>query len=351
MNLSTSPNLTRYLVTATDRARTVHYNPLMILAGDVGGTKTLLGLFHRGERRPQLITRRAYATNDFGSFTAILEAFARDVGDPISVDAAAVGVAGPVIGDRAALTNVAWDISCGEIAAHLTTTRVRLLNDLEALATSIEVLTPDEFVVLQEGVPRADGNGAVIAAGTGLGEAYLHRVNGRLRPGPSEGGHADWAARLDPEVGLLLMLRSQFGRAEVEHVLCGPGLVNIHRFTHGDADCPAVLGLPENERAAAVSEAALAGTCRSCVEALSMFVSAYGAEAGNLALRGVATFGIFVGGGIAPKILPALQDGRFMEAFLAKGAMTELVSKVPVKVIRNPDAGLLGAAVAAQEVL
>ncbi len=169
--------------------------------------------------------------------------------------------------------------------------------------------------------------------------------------GPS---HQKAATRTGPpgsirEVGLLLMLRRQFGRAEVEHVLCGPGLLNIHRFTHGDADCPAVHGLPEDERAAAVSEAALAGTCRSCVEALSMFVSAYGAEAGNLALRGVATAGLFVGGGIAPKILPALQDGRFMEAFLAKGAMTELVSKVPVKVIRNPDAGLLGAAVAAQE--
>jgi glucokinase len=321
----------------------------MLLAGDVGGTKTLLGLFDEARPRPRLVTRRSYETNAFDSFTAILDAFARDVGDSFSVRAAAAGVAGPVIGDRAVLTNIDWDISGGEIAARFATKGVRLLNDLEATAISIDVLTPDELVVLQPGVPRADGNAVVIAAGTGLGEAYLHRVNGRLRPVPSEGGHADWAARTDAEMGLLLMLRSEYGRAEVEHVLCGPGLRNISRFTHGGRDCEAVRSLPPDEVPAAISQAALTGRCPSCVEALSMFVSAYGAEAGNLALRGVATAGVFIGGGIAPKILPALQDGRFMEAFRAKGVMTELVSQVPVKVILNLEAGLLGAAVAAQE--
>jgi glucokinase len=322
----------------------------MILAGDVGGTKTLLGLFQRAGRRPQLVTRRTYVTNDFDSFTAILNAFAREVGDSLAIEAAAVGVAGPVIGDRAALTNITWDISCAEIGARFTTTRVRLLNDLEAMAMSVEVLTADEVVVLQEGVPRADGNAAVIAAGTGLGQAYLHRVDGRLQPVPSEGGHADWAARLDPEIGLLLMLRREYGRAEVEHVLCGPGLLNIYRYTHPDGDCAPVSGLPPDEVPAAISRAAIDGTCASCAETLRMFVSAYGAEAGNLALRGVATAGLYVGGGIAPKILPVLEDGTFMEAFRAKGVMTELISKVPVKVIANPDAGLLGAAVAAQEI-
>jgi glucokinase len=321
----------------------------MLLAGDVGGTKTLLGLFEAADARPRLVTRRVYETNAFDSFTAILNAFARDVGDPFSISAAAVGVAGPVIGDRAALTNIAWDISCGEITTRFSTPRVRLLNDLEAMATSVEVLAPDELLVLQHGIPRADGNAVVIAAGTGLGEAYLHRVNGRLQPVPSEGGHADWAARTDSEIGLLHMLRSRYGRAEVEHVLCGPGLLNIHRFTHQGEPCEPTRGLPPEEIPAAISNAGLTGRCPSCVEALAMFVSAYGAEAGNMALRGVATAGVFIGGGIAPKILPALQDGRFMEAFLAKGVMTELASKVPVKVILNPAAGLLGAAVAAQE--
>jgi glucokinase len=323
----------------------------MLLAGDIGGTKTLLGLFDEARPRPRLVTRRSYETNAFDSFSAILDAFARDVGDSFPVSAAAAGVAGPVIGDRAALTNIDWDISSREIAGRCSTGGVRLLNDLEAMATSVEVLTPDELVVLQAGVPRADGNAVVIAAGTGLGEAYLHRVNGRLRPVASEGGHADWAARTDREAGLLLMLRDDFGRGEVEHVLSGPGLRNIHRFTHGGEDCDQVRGLSPDEVPPAISRAALERRCPKCVEALSMFVSAYGAEAGNLALRGVATAGVFVGGGIAPKILPALEDGRFMEAFRAKGVMTELLSKVPVKVILNPEAGLLGAAVAAGELI
>jgi glucokinase len=321
----------------------------MLLAGDIGGTKTLLGLFDEARPRPRLVTRRSYETNAFDSFSAILDAFARDVGNSLPISAAAAGVAGPVIGNRAALTNIAWDISCDEIADRCSTTGVRLLNDLEAMANSVEVLTPDELVVLQEGVLRAEGNAAVIAAGTGLGEAFLHRVNGRLRPVPSEGGHADWAARTDPEVGLLLMLRGDFGRAEVEHVLSGPGLRNIYRFIHRGKDCDPVRGVAPDQVPAAITRSALAGRCPLCVETLSMFVSAYGAEAGNLALHGVATAGVYVGGGIAPKILPALQEGRFIEAFRAKGAMTELVSKIPVKVILNPDAGLLGAAVAAQE--
>jgi glucokinase len=145
------------------------------------------------------------------------------------------------------------------------------------------------------------------------------------------------------------MLRGLYGRAEVEDVLSGPGLLKIHRFTHNGQDCEAVRGLDASMAPAAVSQAAMGRTCASCVEALSMFVEAYGAEAGNLAVRGVATSGLFVGGGIAPKILPALQDGRFIEAFRAKGLMTELASRMPVHVIMAPEAGLIGAAVAAQE--
>ena len=320
----------------------------MILAGDVGGTKTLLGLFERAEPRPRLVTRRTYVTNAFASFSEILAAFAAEVQVPFTIEAAAAGVAGPVVGDRAALTNITWDIGCSEIAASVGARRVRLLNDLEAMATSVEVLAAGEVVVLQEGVQRADGNAAVIAAGTGLGQAYLHRVGGRLRPVPSEGGHADFAARTDDEVELMRMLRRDYGRAEVEHVLCGPGLLNLHRFTHTGEACAPLRGVDPDDAPAAISAAAMQGTCASCVKALSMFVSAYGAEAGNLGLRGVATSGVYVGGGIAPKILPALQDGRFMQAFRAKGEMTDLVSKMPVRVILNPEAGLLGAAVAAQ---
>lgn len=321
----------------------------MLLAGDVGGTKTLLGLFERGDPRPRPIATHTYLTNAFNSFTEILDAFARDVNRSFTVDTAVAGVAGPVVGNTARLTNIAWEVTAAELARRFGTACVCLLNDLEALANSADLLTTDELAVLQNGVPRTDGNAVVIAAGTGLGEAYVHRVNGRLRPFPSEGGHADFAPRTDREIELLRMLRAEYGRAEVEHVLSGPGLLNLHRFTHQGRACAAIRGLDEIGAPAGVSQAALDRTCEPCVDALSIFVNAYGAEAGNLALRGVATAGVFVGGGIAPKILPALQDGRFIEAFRAKGVMSDLVAQVPVKVILNPEAGLLGAAVHAQE--
>src|ERR1043166_4657488 len=200
----------------------------MILAGDVGGTKTLLGLFERSAR-PRPVATHSYPTNGFPSFTAILDAFARDVDRPFTLAAAAVGVAGPVIGRTAKLTNITWDIAADEITARFSTTRVQLLNDLEALATSVDVLEGSEIEVLQQGTARVDGNAVVIAAGTGLGEAYLHRVNGTLRPVASEGGHADFAARTDREIELVKMLRDRYGRAEVEQVLSGRGLVNLHR--------------------------------------------------------------------------------------------------------------------------
>ena len=320
----------------------------MILAGDVGGTKTLLGLFERGEARPRQIVSRAYPTREFDSFTAIVDAFVRDIGRAITVDAAAVGVAGPIVDQHANLTNIQWDVSVAEISSRLETSRVGLLNDLEVMAYSVAVLAGAEIVTLQRGERNVNGNAAVIAAGTGLGQAYLHFINGRLLPVASEGGHADFAPRTDREFELALMLRDLYGRAEVEQVLSGPGLVNIHRYTHHRRACEVIQALPASEQPAAISEAALTNRCSRCAEALEIFVEAYGAEAGNLGLRGVATAGVFVGGGIAPKILAALQDGRFMNAFRAKAPMADLVSAMPVHVIVNSDAGLLGAAVAAQ---
>jgi glucokinase len=321
----------------------------MLMAGDVGGTKTLLGLFEPGRPRPVPVVTHTYTTNDFRSFGDMLETFAHDVQRPLRLSAAVLGVAGPVVANTATLTNVMWNVAASDVQSRCGVLRVQLLNDLEAMATSVDVLTPDEFVLLQQGVPRADGNAAVMAAGTGLGEAYLHRVNGRLRPVPSEGGHADFAARTDREIELVRMLRERFGRAEVEHVLSGPGLLNLHRLTHRGTECPILEGADLEDAPGRVSRAAMAGRCQWCVEALRMFVSAYGAEAGNLALRGVATSGLYIGGGIAPKILPALQAGTFMEAFLAKAPMTGLLERVPVNVILDATAGLLGAAMYAQE--
>jgi glucokinase len=320
----------------------------MILAGDVGGTKTLLGLFERRSPRPIPIAVHEYGTNDFDSFTALLDAFARDVRQPFSLTASTVGVAGPVVDRKARLTNITWDISADEVTARFGTTQVALLNDLEALANSVEVLAPDEIETLQEGTPRTDGNAVVIAAGTGLGESYLRRINGRLVPMPSEGGHADFAARTDRELELVRMLRDRYGRAEVEHVLSGPGIVNLYRFTHRGGECASAVDEDASDAPAKITQAALAGRCQFCGDALAMFVSAYGAAAGNLALRGMATAGAYIGGGIAPRILPAMRRGSFMDAFRAKPPMHDLVASVPVRIILNSEAGLLGAATFAQ---
>jgi glucokinase len=323
----------------------------MILAGDLGGTKTLLGLFERAHRRPRPRVTRGYPTQEFDSFAAILDAFARDVGNPLEIDAAAVGVAGPIVDQHARLTNISWDVSAKEIGAHLNVRRVALLNDLEAMASSVALLEGNEVVVLQRGEPNTSGNAVVIAAGTGLGQAYLHRVNGRLLPVASEGGHADFAPRTDREFELARMLRDLYGRAEVEQVISGPGLLNIHRLTHAGQSCASVEGVAPADQPAAISEAALSQRCGRCREALEIFVDAYGAEAGNLGLRGVATAGVYVGGGIAPKILPAIQNGRFIQAFRAKAPMADLVTAMPVSVIVKQDAGLLGAAIAAQQLI
>jgi glucokinase len=320
----------------------------MLLAGDVGGTKTLLGLFDRGNPRPIEKAVHSYPTSSFASFADILDAFARDLKDPVTVETVALGVAGPVVDNRAVLTNVGLEIVPTEINARFGTSRTRLLNDLEAMASSIEVLVADELMSLQDGVPHLAGTRAVIAAGTGLGQAYLHRVDGGWQPVPTEAGHADFAARTDRELDLVRMLRERYGRAEVEQVLSGPGLLNLHRFTHRGGECPVVSDLDSPDAPALVSQAALGGRCQHCAEALRMFVSAYGAEAGNLALRTMATAGVYVGGGIARKILPALTNGSFIEAFRAKQPLSGLVAQIPVNVILNEAAGLLGAAVCAQ---
>ena len=321
----------------------------MILAGDVGGTKTLLGLYSRhAHSRPEPIVVESFATREFQDLTQVISTFAaHERVRGTRVRAAAFGVAGPVLGRAAALTNVPFRIDADHIARAFEIAHVRLLNDLQAMAYSVTALTDSEVHVLQAGEPHASGNLGLIAAGTGLGEAAIYRTPAGLFPAPTEAGHADWAARNDREIAVLRALIERFGRAEVEQVLSGPGLVNLHRITHRDAACTVLDDENDPGAPARISVGALERRCHGCIEAFDIFVSAYGAEAGNLALRTVATGGLFVGGGIAPKILPALIDGRFMRAFLDKHPFKEMLSKVPVKVILNEDAGLLGAAIAA----
>jgi glucokinase len=274
-------------------------------------------------------------------------------------------VAGAVTNQVARLTNVPWLVDAADVRQAMGFKRVRLINDLEALAYAVPVLDAHELSVLQHGVALPGGNAAVIAAGTGLGEAFLHNVDGRFVPGASEGGHADFAARTLRELQMVRDLTRIFGRVSVEHVISGPGLVNLYQFTHQSFGtgptitpssiapahlCAAVsAGEAGTDLPARISAAAMEGRCEECVEAMDMFISAYGAEAGNIALRAVATAGVYVGGGIAPKILPALGSGAFLDAFRAKAPMADLVATIPVSVILNPDAGLLGAAVHAMQ--
>ena len=312
----------------------------MLLAGDIGGTKTLLGLFDRAVPRPHPIASRAFSTREYRDLSTMISVFASEAAVPrFNIEAAAFGVAGPVLGTTAQLTNVPWRVDARRLAETLDLGRVSLLNDLQAMAYAVPVLHSAELHVLQEGVAPAGGNMALIAAGTGLGEAFLHFVDGRLIPSPCEGGHADFAARTERDITVLRALVQRYKRASVEHVVSGPGLVNVFRAMHGGGPCRA--GTDEESRGApaAITSAALEGRCPACVDTLATFVEAYGAEAGNLALRTVATAGLFVGGGIAPQILPALADGTFMHAFRDKAPLDDLMARIPVKVILHAEAG------------
>jgi glucokinase len=315
------------------------------LAGDIGGTKTLLGLFEPAPRRPRLIAQRRYDTDPASSLDTVVAEFLRTDGGNQPVSAAAFGVAGPVVAQVAQLTNHSWTVDANR-TSRILGAPVQLLNDVEALAYALDALDAEDLVMLQPGRPRPDGVMAVIAAGTGLGQALLVRVAGRPFACASEGGHADFAPRHRREDDLVRMLRQEYGRATVEHVLSGPGLAHLHLLTHRDEPCEALqdgMDLP-----ATVAAAGLERRCDRCHEALTLFVSAYGSEAGNLALRAIAAGGLFIGGGIAPRILPALQWPGFLDAFRDKPPMSSLLADVPVHVIVTPAAGLLGAAVVGQ---
>jgi glucokinase len=317
----------------------------MILAGDIGGTKTQLGLFDSVPARPKPVAVRTFGTLDFPDLPSMITRFLDgDDTRRASISHACFGVAGPVIGEAAELTNVPWRVDARHVATAFGVPRVTLLNDLQAMAYSIPVLQPSELHTLQRGEALRGGNIALIAAGTGLGEALLHNIDSRFVPSPSEGGHADFCARTDREVALLRHLTARYGRADVEHVISGRGLVNIHRAVHR-TPCAVGVDLEDPQAPAAISAAALEHRCAGCVETLDLFVDAYGAESGNHALRSVSTGGFFIGGGIAPKILPALDTGLFMRAFLAKPPLEEMLQRMPVHVILHAEAGLLGAAV------
>jgi glucokinase len=326
-----------------------------VLAGDIGGTKTLLGLFRVEGGTPALVREKHYPTRDFKTLEEVATDF---LGGAAPIAAACFGVPGPIIEGVSHATNVPWTMGEQALARALGVAGARLINDLEATAYGMLTLGANEVAALQPGdsaPPRAPI--AVIAAGTGLGEAGLVPLaDGRWRSVATEGGHTDFAPRGREQVELLEYLSGEFGHVSFERVLSGPGLVNIYRFlkARGGTAEPGWLAdqfAAGADPAAVISEAALAGRDPRCAEALGMFVDIYGAEAANLALKYMALGGVYLGGGIAPKILAALATGRFARAFLAKGRLDKVLARIPVRVSLNPAAALAGAARCAMELL
>jgi glucokinase len=318
----------------------------VILAGDIGGTKTRIAVFDDAVNLRTLAEER-FPSGDYRSLDAVLQRF-RQLHD-LPVIAACFGVAGPVKDGRCEATNLPWIVDAAQLAAELGLPHVGLVNDLEANAYGLATLGSDDCRQLAAGEPGSHGNVGLIAAGTGLGEAGLFWDGRRLHPFACEGGHTDFSPRTALEVRLLEWLRTNFvEHVSWERVLSGPGLVNVYRFLREDARAEEPAWLTEQmhtgDPAAAISQAALAHTSPLCVHALDLFVSLYGAEAGNLALKLMATGGMYIGGGIAPRIAAKLGDGTFMRAFVAKGRMAPLLEAMPVRVVMNDRTALRGAA-------
>ncbi|NKE70265.1 glucokinase [Candidatus Manganitrophus noduliformans] len=318
----------------------------MILAGDIGGTKTILALFTCDGEKPVLLDEQVFPSRSYADFSQVVQEFLKD--RKTSFREACFGVAGPVVNGRCETTNLPWTVEADQIGRRFKIPSVALLNDLEATAYGALGLTEKGYCSLNPGQADAGGNRAVIAAGTGLGEAILFWDGSTCRPSASEGGHADFAPRNPLEIELLEYLLKRYTRVSYERVLSGPGIWNIYQFLRdaGEGEEPSWLSerLSKEDPSSVISEAALAGKADLCVKALDLFVSVYGAEAGNLALKALTTGGIYVGGGIAPKILSRLIDGAFMKGFLDKGRFASLMSRIPVRVILDEKTALLGAA-------
>jgi glucokinase len=343
----------------------------MILAGDIGGTKTILALFDWKTERVEPVRERIFPSAEFKSLEDVITEFlkppetapppteeeepaeAADIPAAVSeeppvIEAACIGVAGPCLDNRCRTTNLPWVVDGHEVSKRFKIEQVRLLNDLEATAYGLLVLRQDEMIVLNPGGPNRPGAAmALIAAGTGLGEAILYGDGTAYHPMPSEGGHCSFAPTSDLEIDLLRHLRGSYLHVSFERILSGAGLAAIYEFLRDTKrNEPTWLAerIKVGDPAAVIAEVGLAGQAEICKQALDLFVSIYGSEAANLALKSLSLNGLYVGGGIAPKILPKMTDGTFLRAFTAKGRYKTLLNSIPVRVILNPKTALLGAA-------
>jgi len=323
----------------------------MILAGDIGGTKCNLAAFAQHGSTIELVFQNRYATRDFSSFEQLVDAFRNEASQHAGMEgdahfvAAGFGVAGTVLDGRLHAINLPWILDTAALAATLSlrVEDIVLINDLVATACGIDKLPPNDFLALNEVVSRPHANKALIAAGTGLGEAMLFWDGARYHAAPSEGGAADFAARTDREVQLLNFLRQRLPRVSCEEVFSGRGFRRVHEFLDPSVSHASFEELA-GDSAREITQNAIARTCPVCVVTLDLWIDSFGSEAGNLALRVLAYGGVYLAGGIALKILAKLREGSFARAFAAKAPLTSVLARIPIFVILNEDAPLLGAA-------
>ena len=318
----------------------------MILAGDIGGTNTRLALVDATTAELRVVAEKTFPSRERTSLEATIAEFLQPQGCKLT--SATFGIAGPVRNGRCEATNLPWVVDARAVAKRLRLERVGLINDLEANAYGIAALQSKDFVVLNKGVRNARGNRAIISAGTGLGEAGMYWDGERHRPFASEGGHVDFAPRNHLETELLNYCLEHYRRVSYERLVSGPGLVNVYQFLRdtGKAKEPAWLAdeMRRGDPAPTISRHAVDGKSLLCLHALEIFVSLYGAEAGNLALKLMATGGVYLGGGIAPRIIAKLKEPEFMNAFNVMGRMKRPLQAMPVRVLMSSKTTLLGAA-------
>jgi glucokinase len=321
----------------------------MILAGDIGGTKSNLALMENLGDRFRTVFIYHYPNHEYTRFEEIIEDFLARGREFLSaspagrVAAAGFGVAGPIIGRRVRVTNLSWGIDADALGRQLGTRHVVLLNDLEATGYSLAWLAPEDLCTLNKGLPEPHGTQALVAAGTGLGESMLMWNGSRYIVLPSEGGHTDFAPRNEKEIELLRYLKTMHEFVSYELIVSGRGFLTLHQFLNANVRHPS-FDQPGADPAPEITRLGLDGICPVCVETLDLFVTLYGAEAGNLALKALARGGVYVAGGIAPKILPKLQNGKFFQAFCEKERFQELLSHIPIHIVLNEESPLLGAA-------
>jgi glucokinase len=324
----------------------------MILAGDVGGTKVVLALYGFDHGQLSHVREEMFPASEYNGLEEIAQKFLKEAGDP-EVTAGCFGVPGPVRGGRLKLTNLPWELDVRDLGAALKIEHLFLINDLEANGYGIPELSANQLHELSAGNASLIGNRGLVSAGTGLGEAILV-WNGKMHiPMASEGGHGDFPPRNETEIDLLRYLQRQLkGRVSLERVISGIGLKNIYAFLRDEKGMEEPAWLKERmqheDPNIAISQLGEAGTVEICVRTLDMFASAYGAEAGNLALKVLAVGGMYLGGGIAPKLLKKMTDGTFMKAFVDKGRLSDLLVQTPVRIILEPRCALMGAAAYAE---